>query len=284
MRCSFLLLVSAICLAQTPSAPPAVPNASLDANISYDSYPQTKLDIYSPRSAGTGKRPAVIVIHGGGWVNGTKESKAPKHVSPFIEQGFVVVNVEYRLAAVAPAPAAVNDVLKAAWWVKDNAPRWNIDTKRIVVTGDSAGGHLALMVGMTPKSAKLGPTTKVAAVVNFYGITDVEDQLQGVNMRNYAVTWLPEQEGRMDLARKLSPLSYVRKDVPAILTLHGNADETVPYDHGVLLTKALRDVKADAEMISVPGGKHGFTPDEMAKLWPQIFEFLRKRGILKQAS
>jgi Dipeptidyl aminopeptidases/acylaminoacyl-peptidases len=86
-----------------------------------------------------------------------------------------------------------------------------------------------------------GTTHKVAAVINFYGITDVEDQLQGEHMRKYAVTWVPEREGRFELARRLSPMTYIRKDVPPILTIHGNADETVPYEHGVSLTKALRD-------------------------------------------
>jgi dipeptidyl aminopeptidase/acylaminoacyl peptidase len=136
------------------------------------------------------------------------------------------------------------------------------------------------MVGMTPKSAHLGPVTKVAAVINFYGITDVEDQVQGANMRKYAATWLPDQQGRLEIARKLSPITYVRKDVPPILTIHGNADETVPYEHGVQLTRVLRDAGADAEMISVPNGPHGFPIEKMNQLYPQIFDFLRKRGIL----
>lgn len=277
------LLFSCVWL-HAATEPPVLPNATLEANISYDQYPQTRLDIYIPKSAPKGKRPGAIVIHGGGWVNGTKESMAEKFVAPLIDQGFVVANVEYRLAAVAPAPAAVSDVLKAADWFRDNARRWNVDNGRVIVLGGSAGGHLSLMVGMTPKSAKLGPTSKIAAVINFYGITDVEDQLQGPNMRKYAVTWVPEQENRADLARRVSPMTYVRKDVPAVLSLHGTADETVPYDHSVHLTKGLRDEGADAEMISVPGGRHGFTPEEMKKLWPQIFDFLRRRGILKQAS
>src|SRR5438067_1491800 len=111
------------------------------------------------------------------------------------------------------------------------------------------------MVGMAPNNTDLGPTTKIAAVVNFYGITDVADQLDGPNLRTYAVTWIPEQPGRIELARKLSPMTYVRKDLPPILTLHGDADPTVPYEHGVRLTKALKDAGAKAELITIPGGK-----------------------------
>src|SRR5262249_13059087 len=144
----------------------------------------------------------------------------------YAQRGFVVANVEYRLAAVATAPAAVTDVLKAAQWFHKNAGKYHVDTKRIVVTGDSAGGHLALMVEMTRRSAKLGPPAKVAAVVNFYGITDVGDQLDGPHMQKYAVTWLPEQDGRRELAKRVSPIAYVRKDLPPILTVHGDSDKT----------------------------------------------------------
>jgi acetyl esterase/lipase len=276
------VLFSSLCTAESaaPNAAPVPDWVSIEANIPYDQYKETVLDVLQSKKASAGKRPGVIVIHGGGWVNGTKEAMMEKFVLPYLEQGFVVANVEYRLAAVAPAPAAVNDALKAADWFRDNAKRWDVDPKRIVVTGGSAGGHLALMVGMTPKSARLGPVTKVAAVINFYGITDVEDQVQGANMRKYAVTWLPEQPGRLEIARKLSPISYVRKDVPPVLTIHGNADETVPYEQGIQLTRMLRDAKADAEMISVPNGPHGFPIEKMNQLYPQVFDFLRKRGIL----
>jgi dipeptidyl aminopeptidase/acylaminoacyl peptidase len=158
-----------------------------------------------------------------------------------------------------------------------------VDRDRIVVTGGSAGGHLSLMVGLTPKSARLGPTADVAAVVNFYGITDVADQLSGPNMREYAVTWLPpDHPNRLELATRLSPLTYVRKDVPPILTIHGDADPTVPYEHGVRITKALRDAGADAEMVSIPEGRHGFPREQLDKIYPAyIWPFLTKRGIIK---
>ena len=110
---------------------------------------------------------------------------------------------------------------------------------------------------------------------------DVGDQLEGPNMRKYAVTWLPEQPGRMHLAHRLSPMTYVRKDLPPILTLHGDADETVPYEHGVKLTRALRDAGAKAEMLSVPQGKHGFPKEKLDELYPQIFDFLKRQGVLK---
>jgi dipeptidyl aminopeptidase/acylaminoacyl peptidase len=138
------------------------------------------------------------------------------------------------------------------------------------------------MVGLTPKQAKFGRVTKVAAVVNFYGITDVQDQLEGQNMRQYATTWVPDSlPDRQELARRVSPISWVRKKTPPVLTIHGDADETVPYEHGVDLTKWLRNAGGDAEMIPIHQGGHGnFTPQEFAEIYAQIFSFLERRKIL----
>jgi len=258
---------------------PAAYQAELD--IPYGRYPETRLDIYQPAAATPGKRPGVIVIHGGGWVNGDRDRMVTPHCVPYLEKGFVVANVEYRLARAAKAPAAVEDVLQAARWFVSNARKYGVDPRRIVVTGGSAGGHLALMVGLTPKSAKLGPPVKVAAIVNFYGITDVGDQLVGPNQRPYAVQWIPEQEGRFELARRVSPLTYVRGGLPPVKTIHGDADKTVPYEHGARLTKALRDAGNDAELLTIPGGGHGFPPEKLNEIYPEIFSFLAKRGIIR---
>ncbi len=257
-------------------------SVSVETNIPYGQYKETVLDILQPKASSNAKRPGVIVIHGGGWVEGTKEGHSQETCLRYVEKGFVCADVEYRLAKVATAPAAVTDVLDAAHWFEEHAKKYDVDTKRIVVTGGSAGGHLSLMVGMTPKSAKLGPPAKIAAVVNFYGITDVADQLSGPNMREYAVTWVPEQSGRLELAARVSPMTYVRKGLPPILTIHGDADQTVPYQHGVKLTKALRDAGNDAELVSVPQGAHGFpkaTENEVYEhdIWP----FLKKHGVVQ---
>lgn len=272
-----VLLCLAACLGQ--ELPQGVMS---ELNIAYDQYPETKLDVFKPAGwSGKEKHPGVLVIHGGGWTGGTKESMVARWVLPYVRQGFVAVNVEYRLAKAKTAPAAVEDVLKAAAWFESNAKRLGVDGKRIVVTGGSAGGHLSLMVGMTPKSAGLGRPANVAAVVNFYGITDVGDQLGGPNMRQYAVTWVPEQEGRMELARRVSPMTYVRKKLPPILTIHGDQDPTVPYEHGTRLTKALNDIGADAQLITIPGGRHGQPAEQFDAVYPRIFEFLKARGVMK---
>ena len=276
---SLLPLVALTLAAQPAPAPARLPaGVTVQENIPYDTHPQTVMDIYKP--AGKGPHPAMIVIHGGGWTGGAKATMVANWVVRYLEKGFVVANVEYRLAAVATAPAAVEDALKAANFFFDNAKKYGVDPKRVAVTGSSAGGHLALMVGMTPKSAKLGKPVKIRAVINFYGITDVDDQLHGPNMRKYAITWVPDGPERTAIARRVSPMTYVRKDVPPVLTLHGDADATVPYQHGINITKALNEAGAKAEMISVPKGIHGFPKETQDRLYPQIFDFLKKHGVM----
>lgn len=274
-----LLLLVALSLTAQPVPVPLPAGVTIQENIPYDTHPQTVMDIYKP--GGKGPHPAMIVIHGGGWTGGAKASMVATWVVRYLEKGFVVANVEYRLAEVATAPAAVEDALKAANFFLDNAKKYGADPKRVAVTGGSAGGHLALMVGMTPRSAKLGKPVKVRAVINFYGITDVDDQLHGPNMRKYAVTWVPEGPDRAALARRVSPMTYVRKDVPPVLTLHGDADATVPYEHGVNITKALTEAGAQAEMIPVPKGIHGFPKETQDQLYPRIFEFLKRHGVME---
>jgi acetyl esterase/lipase len=280
-------MLACCCLGQVPSDvkpnnPPVVPaGATVEANIPYDNYKETVLDILRPASSATGpRRPGVLLIHGGGWTGGTKEGRVEYAAAKYLEQGFVVANVEYRLAKAAPAPAAVSDVLKAADWFRDNAKKYNVDSNRIVVTGDSAGGHLALMVAMTPRSASLGKPAKVAAVVDFYGITDVFDVVQGENERPWAATWVPDESGREDLARRVSPMTYVRKNLPPILLIHGDADETVPYNQSANLTRALVNSGSEARLLTAPGQGHSMPKAKLDELYVHVFAFLKEEKVM----
>jgi acetyl esterase/lipase len=244
---------------------------------------EAKLDVYVPRSAGP--HPTVLQIHGGGWVGGSRESTMLRAL-PFLEMGLAVVNVSYRLGRVSPAPAAVEDCLCALRWVIRNAKEYNFDVNRIVTTGYSAGGHLALTTGMLPATAGFDrqcPGTealKVAAIVNWYGIADVADLLDGANMRAYAVAWLGSRPDRVEVARRLSPLTYVRRDLPPILTIHGDADPTVPYTHATKLHAALQQAGATSELVTIPNGRHGSFPlPDQLRAVEAVRAFLAKHGI-----
>jgi acetyl esterase/lipase len=258
-----------------------VPNVTYLTANNYES----KLDLYISRDDSR-PAPTLIYIHGGGWTGGSKETSILQTV-PYMEMGWNVVNVEYRLARVSLAPAAVEDCLCALRWIIRNAKQYNIDANRLVVTGHSAGGHLSLTTGMIPASAGLDricpgkEELKVAAIVNWYGITDVPDILEGPNIQTYAVTWMGSMENRKEIGWRVSPLKYVRPGLPPILTIHGDADTVVPYSHAVRLQEALQKADVPHQLITIPGGKHGgFTREETLKIFTAIRQFLGKHNLL----
>ena len=259
-----------------------VPNVTYITANNFDA----KLDIYTPQGVAA-PVPTLIYIHGGGWVGGNKEG-AILNILPYLEMGWAVVNVQYRLARISLAPAAVEDCRCALRWVIRNAKEYNFDVNKLVVTGHSAGGHLSLTTGMLPASAGLDrecygtEDLKVAAIINWFGITDVNDLLEGPNLKSYAVQWLSSLPNREDVAKRVSPIHYVRAGLPPILTIHGDADPTVPYAHGVKLHEALTKAGVPNRLLTIPGGKHGgFTKEESLKIFAAIQEFLKKQGITK---
>jgi acetyl esterase/lipase len=210
--------------------------------------------------------------------------------SRFLAHGFLVANVEYRMADGtangAVAPAAVEDALLAAQWFGDHLDYYHVDRSKYVVTGASAGGHLAMMVGMATPAAQLGPTSpadyRIAAIVNGYGPPDVTDLLQ--RRVSWAVQWLPDNLPDHDaLALRVSPLTYARRDMPPFITVQGSNDTTVPIAENQHLDALLQAAGADATMHLVDGAGHGFTTPATA--WPDaeaaMFGFLVAHGIGK---
>lgn len=272
----------------------------LTSNITYRTVSgwDAKLDVIQPRGL-TAPAPTLIYYHGGGWTTGNKEGQTLT-VLPYLQMGWTVVNVEYRLSNVALAPAAVEDARCALRWVYKNAKQYNFDVTKIVTSGASAGGHLALTTGMLPASVGMdntcagdraggsnppGPSNtdelKVAAIVDWYGITDVNELLAGPNRRSYAVAWLGSMLNREEIAKQTSPLTYVRAGLPPIISVHGDADPTVPYTQKQRLHEALDKIGAAHELVTVPGGKHGgFTDAETMKAYAAIRAFLTKYKVL----
>jgi acetyl esterase/lipase len=271
---------------------------TVTANVVYKvaSGQELKLDIYRPRVAAS-PVPVAMFIHGGGWVADNKEG-AVLYALQLLEMGMAVVNVEYRLARVAEAPAAVEDCRCALRWIIRNAERLKFDVNRIVVVGASAGGHLALMTGMVNRAAGFdrscpaeekvrwtGSETgeaKVAAIINYFGITDVNDMLEdGGNPRSYAIEWVGNRNDTARIAAMVSPLTYVRAGLPPILTIHGDNDKLVPVSHARRLHEALQKAGATSELLVLPGAGHGdFNPEQLRQANDTLHAFLVKAGII----
>ncbi len=293
---SFFIAAS-ICFAQNDAATFAAElfRYHVDANIVYhtaNNY-QYKLDVYRPPDS-TQPTPVVVVIHGGGWVEGMKEERVLE-MMPYLQMGFAAVNVEYRLGRVSLAPAAVEDCRCALHWVFANAKKYNFDPSRVVLQGGSAGGHLALMTGMLTPAAGFdrecrGPEDNywsenpgtshdphVAAIVNWFGIADVLDEIHGPNAKGYAVVWLGDQPNADEIAKRVSPINYITLDLPPSITIHGDKDALVPYEQSVRLHKALDAAKVSNQLVTVPGANHGgFTYEQNQKAWEAIGSFLRQ--------
>jgi acetyl esterase/lipase len=178
---------------------------------------------------------------------------------------------------------------------------FNLDTSKIVLTGGSAGGHLALITGMLPPYSRFDrqcptndsirwssgtePQVKVAAIINWFGITDVEELLDGPNAKHYAIEWFGSMNNRKELAKELSPITYVRTGLPPIITIHGDKDDIVPYSQAVRLHSALDKAGVPNQLVTIHGGKHdGFNRQELADSFNAIREFLRKNNILPMES
>jgi acetyl esterase/lipase len=266
-------------------------------NITYAkaSNIELKLDLYLPKNRA---RPltTLILFHGGGWVDGQKERNV-LYLLPYLEMGWAAVNVEYRNGHQAPAPAAVEDARCALRWVTYHARDYSLDPSRFVLTGTSAGGHLSLITGMLPVgnvfdrqcvidggdrwNTATVPEPKVAAIVNWFGIGDVADLLEGPNAKNYAREWFGSMSNAQQLAKQLSPVNYVRAGLPPIITIHGELDDVAPYKHAVQLHAALDKAGVPNRLVTIKGRKHGgFNREEMMQSYTAIREFLRKQGLL----
>jgi acetyl esterase/lipase len=192
----------------------------------------------------TGKpRPGIVVIHGGGWIEGDKSSFvfseriAPANIVDFARLGFVAVTVNYRLSAEAPFPAALEDCKCAVRWLRAHAGEYNLDRDHIGAYGNSAGGHLALLLAMAGRDAGLegdgpyrGESSLVQAAASDSGPVDLIAQHRNSQISAVVGRFLggtPEGE-RATAYRKASPLGYVRADTPPLLLIYGASDLQVP--------------------------------------------------------
>lgn len=265
-----------------------------------DGY-ENKLTIYKRRDTGREAQPTLIYLHGGGWTSGSKEA-SEMSIIPWLELGWNVVNVDYRLSGTALAPAGLEDSICALRWVAANAERQSFDVNRIVLSGDSAGGQLAVMAGMATTGSEFdkncllanpptrgnetatptttpasGPLPQVLAIVNWYGNSDLADSLE----TRGEMGWFRGVEDAPGLAKRLSPVFNIRQGLPPLVTIHGSDDPQVPFDYSVRLTRGLHEAGVATKLITVPGGGHGgFDFEERVQVWTELRAFLKEHGVL----
>lgn len=249
-------------------------------------HPRQRLDLYLPKAPAATTRPVVVYLHSGGWISGDKEEGA-RFLGPLVAEGrFAGVSAGYRLTDEARWPAQLHDVQAAVRWVRANAERYGFDRERIAVRGWSAGGHLALMLGLTgdvPElDGRLGPhaseSRRVSAVVNHAGITDLlaMEEAPANSGRRGPRSFEAQLLGAMprhaiDRAGEASPVTHVSRGDAPVLTLHGTADRTVPYDQAVRLHRALHAARIPNALNTTLRGGHVGLP---ARAENRVAEFL----------
>src|SRR5262245_53917284 len=193
-----------------------------------------RLDLAFKTTPGDKPRPAIVVIHGGGWLEGDKSSfsaeggSVPGNILDFAALGFVAASINYRLSAEAPFPAALDDCRSAVRWLRAHAAEYRIDAGHIGAYGNSAGGHLALLLGMVGRDN----SSRVQAVVSDSGPVDLlyqdrHDRLQ-VAVRQFLGG--PPEGARITAYEQASAIHHVAPGVPPLLLIYGAADEQVPIE------------------------------------------------------
>lgn len=235
------------------------------------------LDLYLPE--GGTRLPLIIWIHGGAFRMGSKEQHVPVD---YVAEGYAVASINYRLSQHATFPAQIADAKAAVRWLRSNAGRYRLDADRFAAWGESAGGHLAAMLGTSGGVAEfdrgehLDVSSRVQAVVDHFGPTDFlqmdAHRVPGGMLHDPADS--PESQliggalqANLDKATRANPITYVNGDEPPFLIVHGDKDPLVPHHQSELLKAALDKGGTPVTFYTVPGGGHGgFTDPKVREL------------------
>ena len=247
------------------------------------------LDLYLPPDTSSAV-PVVIWIHGGGWRGGSKGNGG--RALNMTKRGFAVVDVEYRLSGEALFPAQIEDCKTAVRWVRANAKKYNLDPDRIGAWGSSAGGHLVAMMGLTHDENVFETddhsqySSQVQVICNWFGPTDFLRMNDFEGRIDHDAADSPESrliggpiQKNKEKVAAANPITYVSKNDPPMLIMHGEKDQSVPYNQSELLYAAMQKVGLDVTLYKVVNADHGFrnaTQDSAASLFEMSAQFLEK--------
>jgi len=271
-----------------PAGPRIPAGVKIERDIEYvpSGGKSRSLDIYVPEKA-EGKLPLIVWIHGGAWKGGDKGNCPAMR---FLSKGYVVASINYRLSQEAVFPAQIEDCKAAIRWLRANADKYHIDPNCIGVWGSSAGGHLVALLGtsgdvkeLEGKEGNLDRSSRVQAVCDFFGPTDftkmsafpTKMEHDAANSPESQLIGGPIQENK-DKAARADPITYVTKDDPPFLIMHGDKDPLVPHNQSELLHEALKKAGVDVTFHTVPGAGHGFGGREVDEKVNAFFDRVLK--------
>lgn len=276
--------------AQTPQPPRVPPGVKAHRDLAYvaGGHERQKLDLYLPEKA-DGPLPVIIWVHGGGWQNGTKDGCPPLR-GGYLERGYAVASIGYRLSQHAIFPAQIEDCKAALRWLRAHAKEYGIDPARFGVWGSSAGGHLVALLGTSGdvKAFDVGPnldqSSRVQAVCDYYGPTDFSVFVTTPGYESHATASSPEAKliggavaENKDKAARANSITCVSKDDPPFLIVHGDKDPTVPLNQSQLLFEALKKAGVSVQFHTIRGAGHGGPGFNDPKIEEMVAGFFDRR-------
>lgn len=283
-----LILTGGYGFSQTNPVIDAFPKGTiLHGNVSYnnDTLQKHLLDIYLPANA-KGKLPLVIFIHGGGWLSNDKYADMgymKKTVAEITSCGFALASIDYRFSTQAVFPAQMQDCNRAISFLYDNAEKYGFDKERFAVMGFSAGGHLASMVGLSKNNnistffmPATGKSFYFKAVVDFYGPAELQLFPRSNDDKSPEALLIGAAPlVRPDLAKAASPVTYVDKNDPPFLIIHGEKDDLVSPNQSRLLSSWLSVNGVQNELVIVKDAPHFGVMFDSDEVRIKVINFLR---------
>ena len=258
-------------------------------NIPYagDTLKKHLLDLYLPANA-TGSTPLLVWVHGGAWMVNDKYADMgymTNTIRTILEKGYALASIDYRHSTTAIFPAQIQDCYQALEFLNVNAAKYKLDKNKIVLIGFSAGGHLASLLALSNNNnvaefypSKKKTTFKIKAVLDFYGPSDFLSMtaLSDPNMKGDPISTLLGSTPlkRPDISKLASPCTYVDKDDPPFIIVHGEKDESVPYQQSLLLQSYLNLANVKNELIIVKDAPHFGVMFDTDEVRTKLFNFL----------
>lgn len=264
-----------------------LPSEILDVEYKHVSGKSLLLDIYRPTGDFPGqKSPAIVYIHGGGWIYGSKNGAEFKALKPYFdslrERGFTVFSINYRLASSGGIfPAPVEDCRDALRWLSQNSDKYNINENNIGLWGSSSGAHLAMMCAYSPESGQVSDqefyaeVPSVRYVVDFFGPATFSGE--EIPSSHFVKKLMGSYYSDKSMLEKASPITYVTRSSPPTLIVHGEADSLVPLSQSELLYSAFKENGVPSELIIIPGAEHTLlnaSSDDLDLLFNDVIGFI----------